>query len=407
MPPHLRSVATATKKPLSSKPLPTRGARFALGAFFSMFFAVGATMFYVFCARPAARILAARDWRAVSCEILSSGVQSSTDSEGSTTYRVDVRYRYFVDDVGHVGDRYKFLPGYSSGYSGKAAIVNRLRRGTRTTCWVNPDDAEDSVLERGFTAEILIGLIPLIFAAIGAGGMYAAIVGRRTRFINAVPGLPDRATVPVLAYASLPRSGPTLLKPRQTRRAKFIGFVIFALFWNGIVAIFLTQVVGNWRNGIIEWGLTLFMMPFVLVGAVVVVMAVWHGMLLSNPRPLLTVSSDAVPMGDEIRIQWGMDGSAEKLTALRIALEGREEATYTRGTDTRTDKHVFAKIPVIEEVSPVPAQGSRKITIPADTMHSFDATNNKIVWSLRVHGEIPNWPDSDDEFAFIVLPQRR
>ena len=29
--------------------------------------------------------------------------------------------------------------------------------------------------------------------------------------------------------------------------------------------------------------------------------------------------------------------------------------------------------------------------------------DNKIVWALRVRGEIPRWPDVDDEFPFTVL----
>jgi hypothetical protein len=36
-------------------------------------------------------------------------------------------------------------------------------------------------------------------------------------------------------------------------------------------------------------------------------------------------------------------------------------------------------------------------------MHSFAAKNNKIVWTLHVRGEIPRWPDVDDEFPFTVL----
>jgi hypothetical protein len=92
---------------------------------------------------------------------------------------------------------------------------------------------------------------------------------------------------------------------------------------------------------------------------------------------------------------------------LSIELEGREEATYRRGTSSVTDREVFASFGVVEQLAPaIQAIGKGRVTIPARTMHSFDAPNNKIVWVLHVRGEIPSWPDSDDEFPLTVVPQR-
>jgi hypothetical protein len=39
-------------------------------------------------------------------------------------------------------------------------------------------------------------------------------------------------------------------------------------------------------------------------------------------------------------------------------------------------------------------------------MHSFEAGHNKIIWSLRVHGDIYRWPDVKDEYPIVVLPMR-
>ena len=49
--------------------------------------------------------------------------------------------------------------------------------------------------------------------------------------------------------------------------------------------------------------------------------------------------------------------------------------------------------------------GQMKVQIPADTMHSFEAPSNKIIWSVHVKGEIPKWPDVDDEYALQVVPR--
>jgi len=50
--------------------------------------------------------------------------------------------------------------------------------------------------------------------------------------------------------------------------------------------------------------------------------------------------------------------------------------------------------------------GNGTVTIPADSMHSFTSTHNKIIWTIRAEGEIPRWPDLSEEFALTVLPSR-
>ena len=47
--------------------------------------------------------------------------------------------------------------------------------------------------------------------------------------------------------------------------------------------------------------------------------------------------------------------------------------------------------------------GSAELTVPTGTMHSFDATSNKIAWTLKIAGDIPKWPDIDDDYDFYVL----
>ena len=47
----------------------------------------------------------------------------------------------------------------------------------------------------------------------------------------------------------------------------------------------------------------------------------------------------------------------------------------------------------------------RSFSIPADTMHSFAAPHNRIVWTLKVRGEIGGWPDVDEDFDLAVMPR--
>jgi hypothetical protein len=90
---------------------------------------------------------------------------------------------------------------------------------------------------------------------------------------------------------------------------------------------------------------------------------------------------------------------------LRVSLEGREEATYQSGKNTATDKNVFARLE-IADVGVVPAMrsGDGTVTVPDNLMHSFTGSHNKIVWAIRVHGEIDHWPDINEDFPIKVLP---
>jgi hypothetical protein len=92
---------------------------------------------------------------------------------------------------------------------------------------------------------------------------------------------------------------------------------------------------------------------------------------------------------------------------LRIFLEGREEATYQRGTNTYTDKEIFATVDFVDTTADweMP-RGSAELVIPEDTMHSFEADSNKIVWEIKVAGDIARWPDVQQNFPITLRPIR-
>ena len=48
--------------------------------------------------------------------------------------------------------------------------------------------------------------------------------------------------------------------------------------------------------------------------------------------------------------------------------------------------------------------GEAAVEIPEDTMHTFRGQSNQILWHLTVKGDIPRWPDVDDEWEIEVLP---
>jgi hypothetical protein len=229
--------------------------------------------------------------------------------------------------------------------------------------------------------------------------------GRRDTGIKPISAAAERG--PLSSWRSTPsaRHGAMTLGPKTRPRTKFIGIVLFALFWNGIVSVFVTIAIKGWMSGKGDLCLTAFMIPFVLIGLAAIGAAI-HALLATfNPIPEVTIEKPALALGDSAEVKWRFTGSTHRIQRLRIRVEAREEATYRRGTDTHTDKHVFHREAILDTTRPMEiASGKGKLTIPPDTMHAFASANNKIIWELCLHGEISGWPDVKLEFALDVRP---
>lgn len=414
-----------TTAPISQR---RRGGKMPPGclvAFFGLFFLVGAGLFYFLFIRPMGLVLAARSWQETPCTIVSSRVAESHDSDdGGTTYKVDITFAYTAAGGERQSNRYDFMDAYSSGYDGKKAVVDRHPPGSRAICYVDPGDPGRVVLNRDFSAKYLIGLFPLLFLFAGLGGLVWAVPwarkGSRPRTSSPRISSPRTVVAPGGATESAnvspfgvevpagAASGPMELKPKATPLVKFVGLLCVALFWNGILSVFLWQVYKSWSAGAPDGCLTAFLVPFVLVGLGLVFGVFRQLLVLFNPRPHLTLSPGAPAAGEAVWLQWRLSGRAAGVKRLHIVLEGTEEATYRRGTDTRTDRETFASIPIVDTTEPFEmAAGSASFHIPADAMPSFKADRNEIVWKLKVVPEIPGWPDCEDDFEIVVRPGSR
>jgi len=362
--------------------------------FFAVFFLAGCAFFYGMFLRPALQVLATRSWVETPCTITSSRVGAEQGSDG-TDYRADITYVYTVNGTRHKSSRYGFAGASLGGVRDAEEILGRYPLGGQAVCYVDPGDPEEAVLSREFALERWLGLFPLIFVLAGGLGLFFTIRYQVRK--SAEPTWirdPAAAERPAAGMPDvLPSDTPVTLQPRHSPLAKFIGVTLFAAFWNGIVLVFLLNLF------------TWFLLPFILVGVAAAGGTVYVFLSLFNPRPRLVVSSTAVPLGGAVEVQWRLTGRTLAVRALTVTLEGREEATYQRGTSTYTDRKVFAALPIAEVEDPRKVAAGRTVfRVPADTVHTFSADNNKIVWYLRVHGDIGFWPDVCEEFPFVVLP---
>jgi len=359
---------------------------------------------------PLVRIVQATTWKETPCTILSS--QVGRHSGKSTTYSIDIAYRYSFDGIEYTAKRYHFVGGSSSGYKGKDAVVKRYRPGSRAVCYVNPRAPSQAVINRGFTSDMWFGLIPLVFMAVGYFGATASRrAANRPASAQWQPAaarwLPADPRHDATHFAAVPLE-PRELRPSTSPLAKLGIFIVFALAFNGVVVLLISQIIHAYEHHHMEWGLALFCIPFALAGIGFFIAVISCFLALFNPRIHLTVTPGAVPLGEKLAVEWIIRGRADKLTRLRFVLEGREEATYQNGKNTSTARNVFHRTELVTTTDRAEfASGHATITIPRNTMHSLDTGSNRITWVICAEGEIPRWPDIKDDYPLVVLPMRK
>ena len=405
----------------------TRGkGRFGAGCFFGVFLLFGLGFMIPFAWMLWGVVTSHLAWEETRCTITSSAVGSHSDSDG-TTYSIDITYRYEWEGQPYTGDRYNFSFGSSSGREGKAKVVARYPSGEEVPCWVHPGRPEKAVLARTVGWEALFVLLPLVFVVIGGGGLLAMAgvfgpVSWSQRKEDWLPGTTDEETPrapatsgeapspATLRHEYLPEptaaasADPDLLQPSTSPKGRLIGSTIAAVFWNGIV---WTILYFGWirDEGGLDGCALAFLGLFALIGLLLLVSVPYYALALANPRPVVRIAGPLAP-GRSARLSWRFDGRAQRIRRLVIRIEGREEATYRRGTDTHTAKRTFYEATLLDaqDQGAIPS-GELALTLPADTMHSFDGGNNKVVWGLILEGDIPRWPDVKEELALTVRPE--
>lgn len=365
-----------------------------------VFVAAGSAVFYFLTILPTMRWQAAQEWRETPCEIISSEVGTHSSKKSSSTYSIDITYRYEVDGATYTSDQYNFNTGSSSGYDSKRAVVDQYPPGLRTVCFVDPADPNAAILSKEWTWMYALGSFGLIFVLVGISISFS--LGRKGR-----APMPDGGRYGGAlgsAVQDLNDPSPRVLSSTITPSKTLAGSLFFALIWYGVLGgvgwAFLHDGLG-WDNA----------MPAAIVSimalfGLIAVAGVVKGFLgLWNPQVHLRMDPGILTLGGTVIFTWELEGDASRLQNLKVYLQGKESATYRRGTDTTTDHSVFEKFTIAEANTLADFQAGRvEFAMPEFTMHTLDLPNNKISWVIRIEGSIPKWPDVEAEFPINVLP---
>ncbi len=197
-----------------------------------------------------------------------------------------------------------------------------------------------------------------------------------------------------------------LSKPRRSAAGQgcFIGF---ALLWTAFsVFMFIMALNDKQVLGMV------FISLFVLIGLVMLVAAIWrYFSRLRLSTPVLTVSNKELQVGEQFNLDYQQAFKvASEVTKASVSLVFQEAATYTQGTDTRTDCQTNVvethEIPGRRFEAGEVMRQSFSLAIPRDAMHTFIAKNNKLQWFIRLHVDIVDWPDLEEDYEIRVLAQK-
>ena len=273
----------------------------------------------------------------------------------------------------------------------------------------------------------LMVIVMASFALIGGiGTVWTAFVAgtsaeRRSALVKHAAGMDliSDAMPTSLEYPNVPRdanltnSPGTKLKYRlPTEHAPVwrlgLSAVIFLLS-TGMTSVLGVIVIGHHMAGTPDWFLTLFAAPLVMVNLWAV--RYFFNELRSQTRfgpTCMEISDHPLRPSSQCEIFVSQAGRLS-LKSLVLWLICEEEATYSQGTDIRTEIRVVSRTEVfreesrrIEDGAPLECNGT--LHVPRHAMHSMQSGHNAIRWKLVIEGKSERSGIMKRSFPVIVYP---
>ena len=382
--------------------------------FCSVFLAGGVASLWFTVMQPSLHWLQARQWIAYPAKIHSIELASAAGSEGGTVYSIAARFSYSHEGRRFVSDRFGFKTGKTNvGVETMRRKVREFRENPHPTCWVNPEDPSQAVLDRTLPNGTLPGVFfSLPFLTVGLIGTTWMLFGpalanaRKNRHARLLENLARQGLIDV--PASSPQFSPAadndrgVIFARSQSLANAGGITAINLFWNGIVAVFLSILVTEWLSGEHQWFLAVFLIPFVAIGLVFLAAAItaWRTCLqrdfvaLAMPTPTLDggvirFSLAFLPPGGAFHQE---TATARLVARARVVDESQKPSTLRfrfpwqkapRASDNPTNPEKSDHILATVDIPRIP--GSSEIQLPPVPDHRGDPAKSwHRQWELEV-----------------------
>jgi len=273
----------------------------------------------------------------------------------------------------------------------------------------------------------LLVLVTASSVILGGGGLIWTVLHVGTS-IERRSALARQAAESDIVHAAVPRprNYPTLppfegltnspgielayrLPAAQTPGWQLLAITVFAMLWNFVVCLLTVSVISGHIAGRHEWLLTALIIPFWVV-CYWSVRAFLQLLLQSSGMGQTTIEVSDLPLlpGREFQVVIAQHGQVT-MKSLQLWLVCEEEATFTQGTDIRTETREVYRQSYFEHrdfrIEPgIPFTGTCGVPVPANAMHSFQSAHNLVRWKLVVRGEAESWPVFERGFPIVVYP---
>jgi hypothetical protein len=184
-------------------------------------------------------------------------------------------------------------------------------------------------------------------------------------------------------------------------------FLAFGLLWTSFAVVW-TYLFWKESGGFPS----VFGLGFVAIGVFMLLAGVWHYFSrVKLGEPILAISKTVMRVGERFNIEYEQTfKQTSDVERMAVDLVLQESATYTQGTNTRTDRHDHLvdsfELPNGQFQAGDVVRKTFAMQIPTDGMHTFVAKHNKLQWFVRVHVDLLGWPDMHESYEIQVLPEK-
>jgi hypothetical protein len=369
------------------------------------------------------------------CVVLDTNLGSRRQDSGRV-YRPEIKIRYEVDGRAYttwthdIATARDMSESYTSDRAAAEAVRDQFSVGAQYLCWYDPTDPIVAVVSRGYPWWVWVAMVvPSLFVLVGGGGLlYAgltwgksaerrAALAQRTTGSELLRGNghcdPDFPTVP--AGGDIINSPGTRLKYRLPVGTSpgwaLLGLTALTILWNGTVAVFATLVVRGHLAGQADWYASAFLIPFVVVGILLIALLVRELIRTTAVGPTrVEISDHPLHPGGRYDLLITQSGKL-RIRSFEVLLVCEERATYRQGTNSRTERTAVFRGSLFrregfEVTSDAPFETQCELAIPPEAMHSFKAEHNAIQWRLIVRSKAARWPTWQRDFPLLVQPPR-
>jgi hypothetical protein len=317
---------------------------------------------------PAWNVRASQGWAQTTCTIERSEIEEGSDSDGNTTYRADIAYRFTVAGEARRDTRIDF--GTHRGGDEAFSTIKRYPVGAEVPCWLDPGGG--AVLERTGAAPI-VGLVTLLLQLGGLATLYWDVGAQR-------------APRPRARIAE----GVLVVTPRWWRQTLTIGGAAVAGLELATAGVLLFAI-GRPASGVLY--VALAVAALVLGG---------HRLGQRLTGLTLTVTPPRLALGERAHVTWQLRAPFV-VGRGRGLLVGIVRVWRGSGSDTTKHEHTLHDAHVAD-LDRAHARRPVELTVPRDKLPTFEVGRAHVTWALAVHVELPRWPDLDLEVPITVEP---